>query len=77
MVLLLCANLGFGYLNLFGISKFENERKNYKDCGRSSKMTTHRANGLITILYFHYGSSCVFVLVPNYITLIFIHLALL
>ena len=40
MVLLLCANLGFSYLNLFGISKFENERKNYKDCGRSSKMTT-------------------------------------
>ena len=37
--LLSCANLGFCYLNLTGITKFEYERKNEKDSGRISKMT--------------------------------------
>ena len=38
-VLLSCANEGFCYLNLAGITKFEYERKNKKDSGRSSKIT--------------------------------------
>ena len=38
-VLLSCANWGFYYLNLAGISKFKNERKNEKYSGRSGKMT--------------------------------------
>ena len=38
--LLSCANLGFCHWNLAGIvTKFEYERKNEKDSGRSSKMT--------------------------------------
>ena len=37
--LLSCANLGFRHWNLAGITKFEYERKNEKDSGRSSKMT--------------------------------------
>ena len=38
-VLLSCANCGFCYLNLNGITKFKYERKNKKDSGRTSKMT--------------------------------------
>ena len=38
--LLSCANLGFRHWNLAGITKFEYERKNEKDSGRSSKMTS-------------------------------------
>ena len=38
-VLLSCANYGFCHLNLAGIRKFEYERKNEKDSGRSSKTT--------------------------------------
>ena len=38
-VLLSCANQGFCYLNLTGITKFKYERKNEKDSGLSSKMT--------------------------------------
>ena len=38
-VLLSCANWGFWYSNLTGITKFKYERKNEKDSGRSSKMT--------------------------------------
>ena len=38
-VLLSCANKGFCYLNLAGITKFKYERRNGKDSGRSSKMT--------------------------------------
>ena len=34
-----CANLGFCYSNLTGITKFKDERKNEKDSGRSSKIT--------------------------------------
>ena len=37
--LLSCANLGFCHWNLTGITKFERERKNEEDSGRSSKMT--------------------------------------
>ena len=37
-VLLSCADQGFCYLNLTGITKFKYERKNEKDSGRSSKM---------------------------------------
>ena len=39
-VLLSCANYGFCYSNLAGITKFKYERKNEKDSGRSSKMTS-------------------------------------
>ena len=39
-VLLSCANLGFRHWNLAGITKFEYERKNEKDSGRSGKMTS-------------------------------------
>ena len=38
-VLLSCANWGFCYSNLTGITKFKYERQNEKDSGRSSKMT--------------------------------------
>ena len=38
-VLLSCANQGFCYLILGGITKFKYERKNVKDSGRISKMT--------------------------------------
>ena len=38
-VLLSCANQGFCYLNLSGITRFNYERNNEKDFGRSSKMT--------------------------------------
>ena len=38
-VLLSCANEGFCYLILAGITKFKNERKNVRDSGPSSKMT--------------------------------------
>ena len=38
-VLFSCANEGFCYSNLTGITKFKYERKNEKDSGRSSKMT--------------------------------------
>ena len=39
-VLLSCANYGFCYLNLTGITKFKYEKKTEKNSGRSSKMTT-------------------------------------
>ena len=38
-VFLSCANYGFCPLNLAGITKFKYDKKNEKDCGRSSKMT--------------------------------------
>ena len=38
--LLSCANQGFCYRNLTGITKLKYERKNEKDSGRSSKMTS-------------------------------------
>ena len=38
-VLLSCANQGFCYLNLSGITRFNYERNNEKDFGRSSEMT--------------------------------------
>ena len=38
-VLLSCANCGFCYLYLNGITKFKYERKTKKDSGRTSKMT--------------------------------------
>ena len=38
--LLSCTNQGFCYRNLTGITKLKYERKNEKDSGRSSKMTS-------------------------------------
>ena len=38
-VFLSCANYGFCYLNLAGITKFEYEKKNEKGSGRNSKIT--------------------------------------
>ena len=38
-VLLSCANEGFCYSNLTGITKFKYERRNKKDSGRSNKIT--------------------------------------
>ena len=38
-ILLSCANQGFCYSNLTGITKFKYERKNGEDYGRGSKMT--------------------------------------
>ena len=38
-VLLSCANEGFCYSNLTGITKFKYERRNEKDSGRRSKIT--------------------------------------
>ena len=38
-VLLSCANKGFCYLKLAGITKFQYEKKNEKNSGRSSWMT--------------------------------------
>ena len=35
-----CANQGFCYRNLTGITKLKYERKNEKDSGRNSKMTS-------------------------------------
>ena len=38
--LLSCANYGFCHLNLAGATKLKYERKNEKDSGRNSKMTS-------------------------------------
>ena len=39
-VLVSCANKGFCYLTLAGINNFKCERKNEKNSGRSSEMTS-------------------------------------